>query len=72
MQSEAYLQVIYHFFLDGAKIIFASLVVGLFAPGATHAEFSLFILISGLGFTVIFLWIAQETLSKIYHPLTKT
>ncbi|OGX35654.1 MAG: hypothetical protein A3B73_05580 [Omnitrophica WOR_2 bacterium RIFCSPHIGHO2_02_FULL_63_39] len=50
-------EVVAGFFLDGAKIIFASLVVGLFVPGAVQG-IPWVTLTSGLVMTVVFLGIA--------------
>ncbi|OGX04768.1 MAG: hypothetical protein A3G87_02885 [Omnitrophica bacterium RIFCSPLOWO2_12_FULL_50_11] len=47
------------FFLDGAKIIFASLVVGIFVPGAAGARPWLTFLM-GLVMTSVFLGIAVK------------
>jgi hypothetical protein len=50
-------EVIGGFFLDGAKIIFASLVVGVFVPGAAPGVPWL-TLVSGVLMTVLFVWMA--------------
>lgn len=63
MPEENEYKVISNFFLDGAKIIFASLVVGVFVPGAAGNIPWLTFLI-GLATTVLFLSIATK-LSKM-------
>lgn len=47
-----------NFFLDGAKIIFGALVVGLFAPTANRGVFPWLTFITGTTFTGFFLTIA--------------
>lgn len=56
-------EVIGGFFLDGAKIIFASLVVGLFVPGAVRG-IPWVTLTAGLVMTVVFLGIAMRLAIK--------
>jgi hypothetical protein len=51
--------VVSDFFLDSSKITFGSLVVGIFAPGATvKTPFSTFL--SGLFISIIFLTLAVK------------
>ena len=50
--------IISDFFLDGAKIIFGSLVVGVFLPGTAVREFSWLVFFSGVTLTAVFLLIA--------------
>ena len=57
-------EVIGGFFLDGAKIIFASLVVGVFVPGAVQGV-PWVTLASGLVTTVVFLGIAIRLSTKV-------
>lgn len=56
-------EVVGGFFLDGAKIIFASLVVGVFVPGAARGV-PWFTLASGLVMTMLFLGIAVSLAPK--------
>ena len=58
MKDSAQLNILSDFFLDGAKIIFGSLVVGAFLPGTTVKEFSWLVFFSGVTLTVAFLLIA--------------
>ena len=69
MEPQAHLWVIYHFFLDGAKIIFGSLVVGLFIPSAIPSSFPLFTFASGLALTTFFLIVAQAALKRTHHTI---
>lgn len=70
MQTEAHLRVIYHFFLDGAKITFGSLVVGLLVPSTIPTRFPFITFAGGIILTGVFLIIAQAALKKLHHPLT--
>ncbi|MBA3065133.1 hypothetical protein KJ633_01880 [bacterium] len=47
------------FFLDGAKIIFASLVIGIFSPGYTGGK-PLLTFFAGIAMTILFLSIAMK------------
>lgn len=62
MEPKSALEVVADFFLDGAKIIFGSLVVGVFVPSAA-GQIPWLICAVGLAVTVLFLTIAA-TLSK--------
>lgn len=62
MVSQGSVDVLAAFFLDGAKIIFGSLVVGIFVPGAI-SRVPWLTLATGMAMTVIFLAIAV-TLAK--------
>ena len=57
MLSDEQQKVIANFLLDGAKIIFGSLVVGVFVPSAT-SEIPWLTFLAGLGLTVAFLTIS--------------
>ena len=59
MESVNRSKIIADFFLDGAKILFGSLVVGAFIPGAVGEQPPYFTITSGIIFTVIFLVIAD-------------
>lgn len=58
-------KIVTNFFLDGAKIIFGSLVVGAFAPNAFGGRQS--ILTVGLGIlgTTLFLFIAEASSKRL-------
>lgn len=53
-----------NFFLDGAKIIFGSLVIGVFMPSAATPEFPWLTFVMGIMATSIFLIIANATEAK--------
>lgn len=55
--------IIADFFLDGAKIIFGSLVVGAFVPRAVGSQLSWLSIGEGVFAAIVFLWIA-DTLNK--------
>jgi len=57
MESKSALEVVADFFLDGAKIIFGSLVVGVFVPSAA-GKIPWLICMVGLAVTALFLTIA--------------
>jgi len=59
MLSVKELETVSNFFVDGAKILFGSLVVGVFVPGASgKAPWLTFII--GVGVTVVFLALAAK------------
>jgi len=68
MHDKDELNVVSDFFLDGAKIIFASLVVGVFVPGAVSQMPWLTFLI-GIVTTVLFLSIAAKLSKMEYKKL---
>lgn len=51
--------IIADFFLDGAKIIFGSLVVGAFVPSAVGSQLSWLSIGVGIFAAIVFLWIAD-------------
>lgn len=53
-----------NFFLDGAKIIFGSLVVGAFLPSAIGDQPQFLVIGVGVVFTIIFLAIADAIAKK--------
>ena len=57
MEPKSATEVLADFFLDGAKIIFASLVVGVFVPGAA-GKIPWLTCVVGLAITALFLSIA--------------
>ena len=57
-------KIIANFFLDGAKIIFGSLVVGAFLPNAVGDQSQVFAVGIGIVFTIIFLGIADATAKR--------
>lgn len=57
-------KVIANFFLDGAKIIFGSLVVGAFLPNAIGDQPRFFAVGIGVVFTIIFLAIADAIVKR--------
>jgi len=63
MRTKYEMAIISDFFLDGAKLIFASLVVGIFVPGAA-GKIPWLTFTVGVGMTILFLSIAVK-LSKI-------
>ena len=54
MKSDAYLRTFSEFFLDGAKIIFGSVVIGAFIPGAEN-QISWLAFFAGIVATAFFL-----------------
>lgn len=64
MLTREQLKVVANFLLDGAKIIFGSLVVGVFVPGAS-GEIPWTTFLSGIGLTITFLGISAA-LTKTY------
>lgn len=58
-------KIIANFFLDGAKIIFGSLVVGAFAPNALGGRPSLLTIGFGILGTVFFLLIAEAASKRL-------
>lgn len=59
MRSKIQLRIVSNFFLDGAKIIFGSLVIGIFMPSATVPKFPFATLIVGITMTIAFLILAN-------------
>lgn len=57
-------KIIANFFLDGAKIIFGSLVVGAFLPSAIDDQSRFFAASIGIIFTIIFLAIADAVVKR--------
>jgi len=57
MEPKSALEVVSDFFLDGAKIIFGSLVVGVFVPGAA-GKIPWLICAIGVAVTMLFLTVA--------------
>lgn len=64
MISASRTKIISNFFLDGAKILFGSLVVGAFMPSAIELRPPYFTVGLGIVFTIIFFVIA-DALAKI-------
>lgn len=64
MRSEIHPRVVVNFFLDGAKILFGSLVVGAFVPSIAAAEISWLTITFGIIFTAIFFTIANAAAYK--------
>lgn len=58
MQSKAHLRVLSNFFLDGAKIFFGSMVVGIFVPSTGIAKFPIATFIGGIAMAATFLAIS--------------
>lgn len=52
-------RIIANFFLDGAKIVFGSLVIGIFIPSAALREFPWFVFLGGITMTILFLFVAH-------------
>ena len=63
MLSSDKVDIVSDFFLDGAKIVFTSLVVGVFVPGTT-SSIPWFTFIIGLVLTAAFLSMAVELSKK--------
>lgn len=61
MRSKTQPHIISNFFLDGAKIIFGSLVIGVFLPNTTTPKFPFVTLIVGMAMTIVFLILAHTT-----------
>lgn len=61
MQSGIRSRVASNFFLDGAKIIFGSLVIGVFVPSVSTHEFPWAIFLAGAIATTFFLLLAHAT-----------
>ncbi len=55
------------FFLDGAKIIFGSLVVGAFMPSAVGQDSTYITVVLGVILTIIFLTIADALVKREKH-----
>lgn len=73
MRLKIHPRVVANFALDSAKIVFGSLVIGVFVPSARIAEFPSVTFITGLIITAAFLVMAntaahQEDAIKINHP----
>lgn len=60
-----------NFFLDGAKIIFGSLVIGAFVPSFTAPEFPWSTFIAGAFMTTSFLIFANVTAEDKKDKITK-
>ncbi len=56
-------QTLSNFCLDAAKIVFGSLVIGVFAPG-TEQKLPWATFVAGLSLTIIFLGLASKLLKK--------
>jgi len=67
MKSDVYLRTFSEFFLDGAKIIFGSVVIGTFVPGAGN-PISWLTFVLGAVATIFFLAISA-TISKTAETL---
>ncbi|MEK7099081.1 MAG: hypothetical protein AAB916_01025 [Patescibacteria group bacterium] len=59
MRTASPARIIANFFLDGAKIVFGSLVIGAFIPSTAFHEFPWFVFLGGITMTVIFLFVAH-------------
>lgn len=64
MKSEIHPKVVANFFLDGAKIIFGSLVVGAFVPSIAAAQIPWSNITLGIVFTAAFFGIANAAAHK--------
>ncbi|MEK7541830.1 MAG: hypothetical protein AAB533_03210 [Patescibacteria group bacterium] len=64
MSSESSTHIISNFFRDGAKIIFGSLVVGVFVPSGAITAFPWLTFVTGIMATGMFLVIASITTKK--------
>lgn len=64
MRSKMHPRIVANFFLDGAKILFGSLVVGAFVPRIIITEISLPTIILGVVWTAIFFLIANAAAHK--------
>ncbi len=64
MPSEIQSRIASNFFLDGAKIIFGSLVIGVFMPSAATPEFPWLTFLMGILATGAFLVFANATEEK--------
>ncbi|MBI2888919.1 MAG: hypothetical protein HYY92_03205 [Parcubacteria group bacterium] len=68
LMKKGQFQTLHNFIVDGAKIIFGSLVVGIFAP-STAGEIPWLMFVAGILFTATFLGIALLLSSKISESL---
>jgi hypothetical protein len=64
--NDKQLEALSNFFIDSAKIIFGSLVIGVFTP-IKDTQFSWLTLACGLFITVLFLFISINLLTKDKH-----
>lgn len=64
MKLEIHPRVVADFALDSAKIVFGSLVIGVFVPSARIAEFPSITFVTGLIITVAFLVMANTAAHK--------
>ena len=67
MQSKIQSRIVSDFCLDGAKIIFGSLVVGAFLPNIMTPEFPWLAFAVGIGMTLVFLVLANATAAPQNH-----
>ena len=64
MKLEIHPRIVANFAVDSAKIVFGSLVIGVFVPSANALEFPSNTFLSGLIITVIFLVVANTAARK--------
>lgn len=64
MEPNTRAKIVSNFFLDGAKILFGSLVVGAFLPGTVDEQIPFLTVALGVAATIIFLLVADAAAKK--------